>query len=464
MVNIYVLDTDFQTVGVIDVYESLLWTDRFYTYGEFELYTAFDPYILEICKQDYYMFINESEHTMIIESVEIESDPDKGNNLKITGRSLECILDKRIIWTTANVEEGYTEIPNKTKFQTMAHDLIEDCIMDPQPYKGSRNNKRRSAKQQALADDRRIDNFDFEFTDDPAIIGLTLPLTYYYGENLYEVMNKLFSDEFEGTIGYKITLDENFHFVFKLYTGVDRSYNQQEYVETIDTVKSSEKIYYEEVSEGVYQVTSDRNFKKKKKYYEHKEIYPCVVFSPDFDNVVNSNYLDSIEEMRNVTLVAGEEEKPETPEGEEAQQTRPTNGVQPVEPPAKRKYTLIVGKGSGMARREMFSDASDLMEADFEDNDDYMQALKDRGRDDLHENSRVTSYEGEVEAIRQFVYGRDFFMGDVIQMANEYGIEGSARVVEWVLSISKEDGIKTYPTFDAVQVIDDSAEDEEEDE
>ena len=46
MVNIYVMDKEFQTVGVIDVYESLLWTDRFYTYGDFELYTAFDPKIL----------------------------------------------------------------------------------------------------------------------------------------------------------------------------------------------------------------------------------------------------------------------------------------------------------------------------------------------------------------------------------------------------------------------------------
>ena len=37
MVDVYVLNTDFQIVGVIDVYESFIWTDRFYSYGDFEL-------------------------------------------------------------------------------------------------------------------------------------------------------------------------------------------------------------------------------------------------------------------------------------------------------------------------------------------------------------------------------------------------------------------------------------------
>ena len=83
----------------------------------------------------------------------------------------------------------------------------------------------------------------------------------------------------------------------------------------------------------------------------------------------------------------------------------------------------------------------------------YTDALKKRGTSKLTENARVTSYEGQVEATRQFVYGQDFFMGDVIQMENEYGAGGSARVIEWVLSDDSE-GFETYPTFDAVQVID----------
>lgn len=454
MVNIYVMDKEFQTVGVIDVYESLLWTDRFYTYGDFELYTAFDPKIVDICKQDYFMYINESPHLMVIESINVESDVEKGNNLKITGRSLESMIDRRIVWEQI-------VIPNKKPFHTFVKEMLEDNIIDPWPYNGNRNNKRRNTSQQKISDDRKIENFYYVDTTDPAIIGLTLVETYYFGENLYDLFTTLFEDNFNKTIGYKILLDENNRFRFELYTGVDRSYEQGDgYVKTQDTVKCAQKTYYEKVSEGVYVLTSDTKFKKKKKYYEKVEILPFVVFSPQFDNVVNSNYLDSIQDMKNVALVA-EPEPTQTPEGGGGEEGEvPEGALVAGDEVHLPRETLIVGKGHGIDRRELFSDASDLQKADFEDDDDYKIALQDRGKDDLHEHKRVTSYEGEVEASRQFVYNKDFFMGDIVQMSNEYGMGGKARVVEWVLSIDK-DGITSYPTFDAVQIIDDDAEEED---
>lgn len=453
MVNVYVLDKEFQTVGVIDVYESLLWTDRFYTYGDFELYTAFDPKIVDICKQDYYMYINESPHLMVIEGIEVESDVEKGNNLKITGRSLESMIDRRIVWKQI-------VIPNKKPFHTFVKEMLEDNIIDPWPYNGNRNNKRRNTSQQKIADDRKIENFDCIDTEDEQIIGLTLKETYYFGENLYDLFVTLIEEDFNKTVGYKVLLSDDNRFKFQLYTGVDRSYEQKEYVKTADTVKCASKTYYEEVREGVYEVTSDTKFKKKKKYYEHREILPFIVFSPQFDNVVNSNYLDNIQDMKNITLVAEAEPTPD-PEGGGGEEAEVPEGalVAGDEVHLPRK-TLIVGKGHGTERREMFSDASDIQESEFEDDDDYKRALQDRGKDDLHEHKRVTSYEGEVEASRQFVYNKDFFMGDMVQMSNEYGMGGKARVVEWVLSIDK-DGITSYPTFDAVQLIDDDAEEED---
>ena len=45
-----------------------------------------------------------------------------------------------------------------------------------------------------------------------------------------------------------------------------------------------------------------------------------------------------------------------------------------------------------------------------------------------------------------YVYGRDYFMGDIIQIVNEYGIESQSRLVEVVTSLD-ESGYKTYPTL-----------------
>ena len=57
--------------------------------------------------------------------------------------------------------------------------------------------------------------------------------------------------------------------------------------------------------------------------------------------------------------------------------------------------------------------------------------------------------EGEVEVTRLFKYGEDFFIGDIVQIANEYGNEGSAYISELVISNSEE-GLSIYPTFKTI--------------
>ena len=45
-----------------------------------------------------------------------------------------------------------------------------------------------------------------------------------------------------------------------------------------------------------------------------------------------------------------------------------------------------------------------------------------------------------------FKYSEDFFNGDVVQIANEYGHETKARIVEIVMT-EDSDGTSVYPTF-----------------
>ena len=93
-----VLDTDFKAIAVIDLYESFIWTDRYCKYGDFEIYMAMSVEYLEYLKQDYYLINRNSEHVMIIEKIRISSDIEDGGHITVTGRSLESILDRRIIW------------------------------------------------------------------------------------------------------------------------------------------------------------------------------------------------------------------------------------------------------------------------------------------------------------------------------------------------------------------------------
>lgn len=155
---------------------------------------------------------------------------------------------------------------------------------------------------------------------------------------------------------------------------------------------------------------------------------PYVVFSPKFENIANSNYLESKKEYKNVALVAGEGEG------------------------AERK-TTSVGEGSGLERRELFVDARDISTTT-EDNvtlsdEEYKKQLAQRGDEKLAESVAAQSFEGQVEMTKMFEYGKDFFIGDIVQIANEYGMESRARISEIVTAIDTQ-GTVTYPTLSTV--------------
>lgn len=350
--ELLVLNTDFESVAVIDTYESLIWTDRYNAYGDFEIYFAMDTGLLEYLKEDNYLWLKDSEHCMIIEEIKIDADVEEGNHLIVTGRSLESILERRIIWGQA-IYNG--------NLQDAVETMLNNSIISP-----------------TIAD-RKIDNFIFVASTDTKVTNLTID-NQYTGDDLYTVIKGLCE---ENNIGFKIVLTDDNQFAFSLYAGVDRSYDQTE--------------------------------------------NPYVVFSPNYENIINSNYYSSKASYRNVTLVAGEGE-------------------------GSSRKTVTVGTGSGLDRRELFTDARDIS-SDTEDgtlsDTEYNAQLTTRGQKNLADYIITTAFEGEVEATRLFKYGEDFFIGDIVQIANEYGNEGSAYISELVISRSDE-GLSVYPTFKTI--------------
>lgn len=160
-----------------------------------------------------------------------------------------------------------------------------------------------------------------------------------------------------------------------------------------------------------------------------------MVFSPNFENIINSNYFSSKAGLKTVTLVAGE--------GEGA---------------SRKTVTMSKGAPSGLDRHEIFTDAreissdindDDTAEVKKQKNSEYKALLVAKGNKTFAENSRITAFEGEVEATRLFKYGEDFFIGDIVQIANEYGNEGEAYISELVISKSKDEQT-IYPTFKTV--------------
>ena len=232
---------------------------------------------------------------------------------------------------------------------------------------------------------RDIPELEFLASTDPIITALTVELELL-GETLYDVISSLCV---LNGIGFKITLTDANKFRFQLYAGVDRSYDQ--------------------------------------------ETNPYVVFSLDFDNLLNGDYYISDETLKTYALVAGEA------------------GVGNIRTFAEVEYPTGL---TGLERREIFVDAQSVTRTSYGEgepltDEEYGYILEDKGYEELSNNQSIQTFEGQLESSTMYVYGEDFFMGDIVQVANEYGHEATSRVIEMVY-FQDSSGTKMVPTFKAV--------------
>ena len=349
----FVLNSAFANVDVIDIFESLLWTERYSSCGDFELYMATNTKSVNLLAGECFLAIGESERVMVVESLEIKSDPEGGSHTIAKGRSLESILDRRIIWTQTTLT-GNLQLAIKR--------LLGENAISP------------------TNTSRKIPGLTFLASTDPAVTTHTVD-AQFTGDNLYTAIKDLCDS---AGIGFKITLSTNDTPVFQLYSGTNRAYDQL--------------------------------------------LNPQVTFSPSFENLASSNYFESRQPLKTVTLIGGEGEG------------------------SARRYATA-GVASGLDRRELFTDARDissLVDGVTIPPATYLNQLLQRGFEKLAEAVKVSAFDGDADPTGMYVYGQDFFMGDDVQIANEYGLAAASRVTEYIRSHSTS-GAKAYPTFTPIE-------------
>lgn len=203
-VKFILLDEKFESVDIVDNFESMLWTLRAKEAGEFELYTLVSDKLIEMYKigryimcESFYDKTSDIGHLMIIEDLEISSDAINGDKLIVTGRSLKSILDRRIVWKQTHIEKG-------TAVDVIIKQLIMDSIINPE------------------SSYRKIANFKYD--DVPGDWGTIKKDIQFLGESVYECMTSL-CDKYK--ISYEIVFNFNdkcFH--MHLIKPVDHSYDQ----------------------------------------------------------------------------------------------------------------------------------------------------------------------------------------------------------------------------------------------
>lgn len=127
--ELYVLDSLLRSVDVIDVFISLIWTERYAELGDFELVTLSTSANQRRFVKNAKLMINKSKRIMRIETIEETFDLDNGPVMKIKGRELTAILDDRIaIKVVAGVVSPVWYITDNTPGDTMRYMFSRICV------------------------------------------------------------------------------------------------------------------------------------------------------------------------------------------------------------------------------------------------------------------------------------------------------------------------------------------------
>lgn len=361
-----ILDKNYEAIAMIDIFTSAIWTVRYDECGDFELYTPARLDYLKSMQIGNYLWNRDSDRLMVIETVEIETDAEKGPQLIVTGRSLESILDRRII-VSSNIFSG--------TLPAVISSILSKEIISP----GS---------------NRAIPNFRYKETSDERITSIAGLEFTARGENVYDIICSLCQ---QYKIGWRILPYGSGGFEFELYMGVDRSYNQND--------------------------------------------VPYVVFSPSFENLLNSNYIKSYKAYKNAVYAVGTYQEEIIIDSQTTyEETEVTAwGYSETSEP------------TGLARREMFVDNGGVNDGEQGGSaTSWNKINKEKGLTELGQHQTTTAFEGNLEATRQYVYREDFNIGDIVQVANEFDITGTVYISEVVMS-QDVNGISITPTFTSTE-------------
>ena len=220
--QLYVLDSDFTRIGIIDNYECLVWKRNYYKVNEFtmELIPTFEQF--EMLKNGRILLkIDDTKEAMYINHRELEEDDEGIEKLVISGYGLENWLSRRIT-LYKELQEGNAETVIRKYINSNCIAPKDTNRKIPNLIQGSNNN-----------------------------LGESISYNSHYKQLIEEVESIAKANE----LGFKIDLDlADKKYIFEVFKGLDRTVNQ---VENSIAIFSTE---FENISEQKY-IDSENNYK-----------------------------------------------------------------------------------------------------------------------------------------------------------------------------------------------------------
>lgn len=423
---------------ICEDYKSIIWTERFHGFGDFKLTVPGTLENLQIYQLDYYLYTKGTNKLMIIEQVELNTEYSKQSLLTVSGRSLESILDRRVmhpypIWEgtrlcmhertkgkVKDVIKHYTNLLFKQRdsldasherhvqgFGWYSVDELPSGIRKGRPVSSMDiGNIRANANGTVRNMTRNADYSHAAYDDtDPYIMEGSW---YKLVQNLTDLTMSGWAIEYDG--------EDPYYWYGYTYNGVNRTFNQGERPPVVFSPK------YDNLSKATY---------FKSKVSTRTKIFSgAVKFTVPLELQLSKEYLDDNRDsaMQNNSVTVG------------------TRGLGLREgyfqsPSIEHTNGYMISKGSGQ-----WGVASI-------DPESVYRQIHEQCNTELWRHMPLEMFSGEAAQQSMYTYNEDFFLGDFVQIQNEFGQQDIARVTEYIRTSSDSDGDVFYPTFESLSDI-----------
>lgn len=428
------LNSSFQPDKLVENYESLIWTERYATNGEFELKSSEVSTIVNLLPLEIsgvrpptYVSLRESTVPMLVETHKIEKPPGAAPTITVTGRTFETVMERRAsvrtpmgsartVWYMAASKES------DAAFRAMRI-VLGDSIKTQSGHTVLPVRTPVISANDAIPEIRLILPADYEV---PAWSS-----TFSYGEG---------DTVGVGTVVYQATaLSPNLNkapasnptYWTSVATGMSGTWGDffvieikpaNLYATVIELVttnhhglKSIRPI--PGVSTVGVEVYNGANLTGEGSGSDPNHV---VVFDARFDQIDNATYLLSEQGSTNVAYVYSSSS-------------------------SSRVLKTAAAEPSGLARKVLLVDAAG--DATITDG----SSRTSRGLIELYKYNATTLFDGEVAVQVANLYNQPngYFLGDIIKLVGEYETSQDVRVSEFIRS-TDSGGEKAYPTFEAV--------------
>lgn len=383
--EVFILDALLRPIDVVDEYISCIWTERYADKGDFELITLSTSANRRRFVADTLISIRDSKRIMRVHKVEEKDDEDNGITLTVKGYDLSFMLQQRVSASKEGVGHDGMLLAISYFDGLTPVELINEMVWRICI----------STSGWQISDGDTI-----PFLNDNVLT----PATLYPASNIPEPApgGILWEQKIASLYSAVTDVCKAYDLGFRLYKDPNAS-----------------KLYFEAYN-GIDRTSS-------------QVIFPPVIFSSDMTNLQNTTEYQDNEGHYNVVIAVYEYKNP----------------VEGDLPETLTVHEMVSDpdldfSSGGFDQKTKFISVTKLPEGvELVDAPAYLIQL---ATEELNRSRPTDVYDGEIDPNGDFVYERDYFLGDIVEVQGNNGGGALMRVVEQIIKYDSS-GKSSYPSL-----------------